>query len=141
MKKPKEGNSIMKMSFKPKNPMTYWIHATMLIAVLNGCSDGTPETETSRPPSSLVLVNGNMIDGTGSDLIQDAAVVVRKHRIVIAGKADSVKIPEGAKVIDLKGATILPGFINTHVHFAYDKETLRGFAQAGVTTVRDLQDS
>jgi imidazolonepropionase-like amidohydrolase len=36
------------------------------------------------------------------------------------------------------GATILPGFINAHVHRGYSEANLKAWAQAGVTTVRDL---
>jgi imidazolonepropionase-like amidohydrolase len=40
-------------------------------------------------------------------------------------------------VIDVQGATILPGFINGHVHDGFNPANLRAWAQAGVTTVRD----
>jgi imidazolonepropionase-like amidohydrolase len=41
------------------------------------------------------------------------------------------------KTVDVGGATILPGFINAHVHYAFDKAHLQAWAQGGVTTVRD----
>jgi predicted amidohydrolase YtcJ len=127
--------------FNKTNHKIIFIHTMLLLFVLVGCSDDNSEPKTSDSPSPLVLVNGNMIDGTGSELIKDAAIVIREGKIVTAGTADTIKIPENADLIDLNGATILPGFINTHVHHAYDEETLRAFAQAGVTTVRDMQDS
>jgi imidazolonepropionase-like amidohydrolase len=49
-----------------------------------------------------------------------------------------VAIPEGVPAIDVQGSTILPGFINAHVHSGYNLENLAAWAQAGVTTVRDL---
>jgi imidazolonepropionase-like amidohydrolase len=51
-----------------------------------------------------------------------------------------VEIPAEADIVDARGAYILPGFMNTHVHSGYVEENLREWAQAGVTTVRDLGD-
>jgi imidazolonepropionase-like amidohydrolase len=41
-------------------------------------------------------------------------------------------------VIDVGARTILPGFVNAHVHRAFEAENLAAWAQAGVTTVRDV---
>jgi imidazolonepropionase-like amidohydrolase len=49
-----------------------------------------------------------------------------------------VKVPKTAQVIDVGGATILPGFNNAHVHDGYDEYTLQAWAQGGVTMVRDM---
>jgi imidazolonepropionase-like amidohydrolase len=89
------------------------------------------------PPDALVLVNGTLIDGTGSDPIADGVLIVQGDRILKVGLKEEVKIPRGTNVIDLEGATILPGFINAHVHFAFDEEKLKAWAYGGVTTVRD----
>jgi imidazolonepropionase-like amidohydrolase len=89
------------------------------------------------PPDALVLVNGTLIDGTGSDPIADAVLIIQGDRILKVGLKEEVKIPRGTNVIDLEGATILPGFINAHVHFAFDEEKLKAWADGGVTTVRD----
>ncbi|MCP4125177.1 MAG: amidohydrolase family protein, partial [Bacteroidetes bacterium] len=43
-----------------------------------------------------------------------------------------------SKTIDVNGGTILPGFINAHVHKAYNEKLLQAWSQAGITTVRDL---
>lgn len=93
------------------------------------------ETDDSSPP--LVLL-GTLIDGTGADPLPDAALVVHGDRIVAVGPRAEVSIPTGAQIIELPQATILPGFINTHVHNAYNASYLQMWAQAGVTTVRDL---
>ncbi len=87
--------------------------------------------------TSYALVNGLLIDGTGAGPVYNGAVVVRGDRIVAAGRHDNVTIPPDAEVVDVHGAAILPGFINAHVHRAFDEAILRAFAWNGVTTVRD----
>jgi cytosine/adenosine deaminase-related metal-dependent hydrolase len=86
----------------------------------------------------LAVINGTLIDGTGTDPIEDAVLIIQGERIVAVGPRSSIDIPEGAHLIDVQGATILPGFFNAHVHGAYNEEKLAAWAQAGVTTVRDL---
>ncbi len=49
-------------------------------------------------------------------MVGPAVVVVTGDRIVAAGPASRVKIPTGARVIDLGDVTLLPGFIDMHVH-------------------------
>lgn len=87
--------------------------------------------------AALALVGGTLIDGTGADPVRDAVVLVVGNRIAAVGSRSAIAVPEGAEVLDVTGATILPGFINAHVHDAYDAERLATWARAGVTTVRD----
>ena len=102
--------------------------------------------EAQRPPRQrihshelpLVLSGGTVIDGTGAPALPDAVVVVRDGRIAAVGRRGEVAIPSPARIIDVGGATILPGFINAHVHSGYRVGRLTGWAQGGVTTVRDL---
>jgi imidazolonepropionase-like amidohydrolase len=86
---------------------------------------------------ALALVHARLVDGTGLPPVGDATVIIRGDRLAAAGPSASVSIPEGARIIDLRGATLLPGLINAHVHAAYEEGRLRAWAQAGVTTVRD----
>jgi imidazolonepropionase-like amidohydrolase len=90
------------------------------------------------PPPVLALVGARLLDGTGAAPVSDAVVLVRGGRVQAVGPAAQVRVPEGARRIDLHGATLLPGLVNAHVHVGYDAEQLRRFARAGVTTVRDL---
>lgn len=107
-------------------------------------STAEPQPATAATPDgteTLALVNGTLIDGTGAAPLADAVVVIRDQRIVAVGARATVPIPTGAQVIDVRGATILPGFFNTHVHRGYSEQNLQAWAQAGVTTVRDLGTS
>jgi imidazolonepropionase-like amidohydrolase len=87
--------------------------------------------------ATLVLTHGTLIDGTGSEPIPNATLVINGSRIVAVEPAGELSIPPGVEVIDLAGAYVLPGFINAHVHDAYATDRLTAWAQAGVTTVRD----
>jgi imidazolonepropionase-like amidohydrolase len=78
-----------------------------------------------------------VIDGTGASPVDNAIIVIKGNVIAAVGARDSIAIPEGAKKIDLKGATVMPGFINAHVHDAYNEQNLESWLMGGVTTVRD----
>jgi imidazolonepropionase-like amidohydrolase len=64
----------------------------------------------------VALKAARLIDGTGAPAITNAVVIVTDNRITAVGEARSVRIPAGAKVIDLGDVTLLPGFIDAHTH-------------------------
>lgn len=86
----------------------------------------------------IVLFDGLLIDGTGSAPIAKAVLIIEKNKITKAGTTKTVIIPDEAKIIHLKGKTIMPGLINAHVHRGYNEKNLKVWAQNGVTAVRDL---
>jgi len=97
-------------------------------------------TPTLVPPDEdapIVLV-GTIIDGTGAEPLEDAAIVIQDGNITAVGFRENVAFPADAHIIELQDATILPGLINSHVHNAYEPFLLEKWAQAGITTVRDL---
>lgn len=65
---------------------------------------------------TVVLRAARVIDGTGAAPMANAVVVVTNDRIVAVGPEASTTIPAGARRIDLGNATLLPGFIDAHVH-------------------------
>ncbi len=62
----------------------------------------------------MALVADRVIDGVGASARVNTVVVVDGERIVAVG--DRSAIPAGAKVIELPGQTLMPGFINCHEH-------------------------
>ncbi|MFC1572508.1 amidohydrolase family protein [Candidatus Eisenbacteria bacterium] len=107
---------------------------------LPACStDHKPTSYQEPPPTEIIaLIHGQLIDDTGTNPIPDATILIARQTITAAGPHETVLLPDGATIIDLTDTTILPGFINTHVHQGYNKPTLEAWAQGGVTTIRDL---
>lgn len=72
-----------------------------------------------EPPEGkgvVALKAARLIDGTGTPAITNAVIVVTDNKITAVGTAASVRIPSGAKVIDLGNVTLMPGFIDAHTH-------------------------
>ncbi|MBV9887803.1 MAG: amidohydrolase family protein [Acidobacteria bacterium] len=69
--------------------------------------------------STIVLAHVRVIDGTGAAARADQSVVIRDGQIVAVGDASSTKAPDGAKVLDLTGRTIIPGLVGMHDHMYY----------------------
>ncbi len=65
---------------------------------------------------TVVLKAAQIIDGTGAEPIKNGVVVVMDDKIIAIGSGATVKIPAGAKIIDLGNATLMPGFIDAHTH-------------------------
>lgn len=98
--------------------------------------------KTNKDPLSshnkIILTNGTLIDGTGHDPWPGAFVVIENGVITDVGTAADKADPSDAKVYNLDGSTIMPGFFNCHVHDGYNERNLLAWAREGVTTIRDL---
>lgn len=117
-----------------------------------------PAADKAAPKVSYILA-GRLFDGTSDNVRENVVVVVEDDRIKSVASAADIKIPAGAKVIDLSQATVLPGLIDCHTHLGsradrYDeiynfKDTpfshafyavlnARKTLEAGFTSVRDV---
>src|SRR5215470_2724864 len=103
------------------------------------------------------IVGGTLIDGLGGDPVANAAVVIEDGKVAAAGALDKIAIPREAVRLNADGRTILPGFIDCHVHATYRARDmrhhllnpptynifrsigiLRETLACGITTARDL---
>ena len=106
-----------------------------------------------------VLKAARLIDGTGAATVQNAVVVITGNRITAVGS--NIAVPQNAKVIDLGDVTLLPGFVDAHVHLigrplgepGWENSSVRDFPgysavrgvlnaektlMAGITSVRNV---
>ncbi len=104
--------------------------------------------------SRIVLENCTLLDGTSPELREDMAVLVEGERI--REVSDTSLTASDARVIDLRGKTLMPGLIDAHVHLiattlnlgqlAYEPASLTAsrarhiaedMLKRGFTTIRD----
>jgi len=71
----------------------------------------------AKPAQKVVAIKAaRMFDGKSDALVSPAVVVIEGTMIKQAGAG--VAVPAGATVIDLGGATLLPGFMDAHTHLS-----------------------
>ncbi len=71
-------------------------------------------------PGTTVVRNGQLIDGNGGQPLVDAVVIVSDGRISYAGPARSAPTASaGARSLDARGGTIMPGLVEAHFHATY----------------------
>ena len=107
------------------------------------------EVETEIPASSVALVGATVVTmrdaGAVQEVIENGTVVVVGNRISAVGKATDIAIPKQARVLEVTGKTIVPGFIDAHAHGGMASEEIipqQNWMQYsnlafGVTTIHD----
>src|SRR5713101_6732062 len=70
------------------------------------------------PPPPLALVGATLVDGMGGAPVANAVVVMRDGRIACAGPSTACPVPADADTVNAAGKWIVPGLIDTHVHFS-----------------------
>ena len=105
------------------------------------------------PSAQVIAVRaGRLFDSKSGQMLTKQVVVLQGERITEVGPEAQIKIPAGAQVIDLSGATVLPGLIDAHTHMfntpkpGMSRETstliaihnLQADLRAGFTAARDM---
>ncbi len=115
---------------------------------LAGCQADAQQPAEPRTEPLLAVRAAGLVDVRAGRLVPDAVLLVRGERIEAAGTAAEVRVPDGARVLDLGELVLVPGLIDAHTHLAWGPgqagqplpgtDEARVTLQAGFTTVRDL---
>ncbi|MBA4745669.1 MAG: amidohydrolase family protein [Muricauda sp.] len=65
---------------------------------------------------TLALMHANVVDGTGTVLKEDQTIVIKHGLFEAIGGHTEIEVPRNAKILDLKGKTIIPGIVGMHNH-------------------------
>jgi len=135
---------------------SYWVLGiAAMVCARASLADAVP-----APQRPIVLKAAHLFDSVSGKLSEHGVVVVSGTKIQAVGT--NVNIPDNAQVIDLGDATLMPGFIDAHVHLSqestrqwyhdwfnslmrfpaeqamYGAHYAKATLEAGVTTVRDV---
>jgi len=104
----------------------------------------------SPPAQGMAVRAGHLFDSTAGAMLKDQIILIQGDRITEVGSAERVQIPQGAEIIDLSNATVLPGLIDRHVHLMQEQQPNDARAafsgwnyamkdlNAGFTTLQDM---
>jgi Tol biopolymer transport system component len=81
------------------------------------------QVPADTPEGAIAFANGRIITMRGEEVIEKGTVVVSGNRIAAVGPSAEVRIPAGAKVIDVSGKTLMPGLVDMHGHIDCCYET------------------
>ncbi|MDP2283396.1 MAG: D-aminoacylase [Pseudohongiella sp.] len=126
--------------------MNKTIVSLLLLVSLNACSDNSTETTQPTSPDSVpiptydLVLRGGLIYSGADDLPLAGDIAINGPRIVAVGALGSY---ESARILDVSGLAVTPGFIDIHSHALSDnlEEGIFGWPDAenlirqGVTTV------
>jgi imidazolonepropionase-like amidohydrolase len=89
----------------------------------------------------IVLTGGTLIRPSNNQILPDATILIDNDRIAnVAAPPDKLDIPKDARVVDCKGKFILPGYIDTHVHFFQSGDLFTRPDAVDLTKVRSYAD-
>jgi imidazolonepropionase-like amidohydrolase len=94
--------------------------AGLAALVVLPCAQASFGQPSQSPPSATLVKARRLLDPRTGNVLAPAAVLIEGDKIKQVGSPSQVPVPAGAKIIDLGGATILPGLIDSHTHLFLD---------------------
>lgn len=80
----------------------------------------------AKPTATIALTGASIMTMSNDDggIIDNGTVIISGDRIAAIGSADTIAIPAGAKIIEMAGKIIMPGFVDAHAHGAQAEDEL-----------------
>lgn len=119
----------MKSLFEPISRIRIFWLAIFLFAGLRA----VPLAAQESPQDITIIHAGKLFDARAGRMLESQDILIRGERIEKVG--DSLSIPPGAHEIDLRKATVLPGFIDVHTHMTIQAGAA-GYNSLGVSLPR-----
>lgn len=94
----------------------------------------------ANPESKIALVNGTLINPGANKVLPHALVIIEGDHINAVGDQATVISTKDAQIIDCKGKFILPGYIDTHVHFFQSGDIYTRPDAVDLTAIRSYKD-
>ena len=138
-------------------------HLAVMTLVLS-CGAAVAQSASPSQPQVTVIRAGTLIDPRTDAPRHNQLIIVRGNKVEAVGDETVVKAPDGASIIDLSNATVLPGMIESHTHLflqgedpakgGYDIQLLKFYPsyraaratvsarralEQGFTTIRDME--
>jgi predicted amidohydrolase YtcJ len=131
---------------KTLNSFRGWLGVALAVVLLAACQpqpgqapDGT-SPDAAAQAADLLIVNGRVFSADDANTVAQAVAVKGNTILRVGTDAELAALRgPGTRVIDAHGATVAPGFNDSHVHFLSGGMSLGDVDLAGLNTLREVQ--
>ena len=85
----------------------------------------------ASPEGKKAIVGCHIVNPTGASSLENAVIIIQDGKIISVGKVGEVELPNDVEIIDARGKWVIPGLIDSHIHF---------FQSGGIYTRPDILD-
>jgi imidazolonepropionase-like amidohydrolase len=116
------------MKVRMKRRLVFILSALLFVAA------SLQAQESSSKPQTVFIHAGHLLDVKSGQTLANQTIVIQGDKIArVAGS--NAQVPDGAMVIDLPNATVLPGLIDAHTHLTFNPHF--GYETLGISVPRE----
>ncbi|NKB87794.1 MAG: amidohydrolase family protein [Acidobacteria bacterium] len=122
------------------NPRRAHGRLSLLALILLVSAGGLAIAAPVSPQADTAFVGVDLVTMAGSGVLRDQTVLIGGDRILAFGASDELPVPVGARRIDGRGATLMPGLVDMGM-YGLDPHDQLPFLVGGATTIHHLRGS